>query len=609
MGSKTIVLYFHRISDEISPAFPPMPVKIFEKVLEFLKKRYLIIPLEEVGQTFQSKKPRLIITFDDAFLDFFDNALPLLVKHKVPALQNIITQCAETGEPLWTQKLNKMVEVYFREGREKELADFFHLEKGTIENKDIGNISLRIYRQLLDEVSREEKINQMFNNLGTTYKETKMMGWRHIRESMKHGITIGSHTHSHQNLTLLTDDELRFELKHSAALIEERTGERPLSIAFPNGRLNHRVIQQSLNFGYRFLLSVEERNIRQAEFIEQQPLLIPRFNVYHTTFWKNYLKLNYISWNRSKPKWPLVIQNDLKTNKETWIDACPVCNSSDLKELKGFSKVYLAKCQQCSFVFSRKKPSTEELAAYYDQYFYGDNNYSSPITRKRFEELLDTFEPYRKNNRLLDVGCGSGDFLMAARDRGWDCTGTEFSPKAVEICQKKGLNVVQGNLKSFAGKFNEFDVITSFEVVEHINTPQEEIKYINKNLRSGGLFYLTTPNFNSLIRMFLGNRYDAIVFPEHLSYFTPRTLQFLMKNTGFQKIRLITTGFSFSRFRNAMFSRKENPFTPVSTDEKFRIAMESGVVFRGLKSFIDWLFSISGTGLSMKAWFHKPPEI
>ena len=571
----------------------------------FLKKRYLIIPLEEIGQSFQSKKPRLVITFDDAFLDFYENALPLLVKHQVPALQNIITQCAETGEPLWTQKLNKMVEVYFREGREKELADYFHLESGTIERADIGNIALRIYKQLLEDVNREERINQMFDNLGARYKETRMMGWRHIRDSMKHGIAIGSHTHSHQNLTLLSDETLHFELQQSAALIEEKTGKPPLGIAYPNGRFDQRVIQQSLDSGYKFLLTVEERILRQPEFRNQKPVLIPRFNVYHTSYWKNYLKLNYISWDRSKPNWHASFQKALNEDREHHIDLCPVCSSSELKDLTGFSKFYLAKCQQCTFVFSRKKPSNEELAAYYDQYFYGEDYYSSPITRKRFEELLDTFEPYRKNNRLLDVGCGTGDFLMAARERGWECTGIEFSPKAVEICRKKGLKVFQGDLHAVSSLLPDFDVITSFEVIEHINTPREEMDSVKKHLRIGGVFYLTTPNFNSLIRMMLGSRYDAIVFPEHLSYFTPRSLNFLMKSIGFQKVRLITTGFSFSRFRNAIFSRKENPFTPISTDEKFRMAMESGVLFQGIKSGINWLFSFSKTGLSIKGWFEK----
>ncbi len=604
MAPKTLVLYFHRISDEVSPAFPPMPVKVFEQVLQFLKKRYFIIPLEEIGQSFQSKRTRLIITFDDAFLDFYENALPLLVKHQVPALQNIITQCAETGEPLWTQKLNKMVEVYFREGRENELVDFFHLESGALKKADIGNIALKIYRQLLEELNREELINRMFENLGTRYKETKMMGWRHIRDSMKHGVSIGSHTHSHQNLTLLNDGELIHELHHSAKLIEERTGKQPVAIAYPNGRFDERVINRSMDVGYQFLLTVEERIMRKSELNDRSTLLIPRFNVYHTSYWKNYLKLNYINWQNSKPSWSAGILEELSRNNDK-IEVCPVCKSADLKELKGFSKVFLTKCARCSFVFSRKKPSLEELTTFYDQYSYGEDYYSSPITRKRFNELLTTFEPYRQTNRLLDVGCGTGDFLLAARDRGWECSGTEFSPKAVEICRKKGLNVLQGDLKSLTGQLPVFDVITSFEVIEHINTPREEMETIKEHLRPGGMFYLTTPNFNSLIRMLLGNRYDAIVFPEHLSYFSPTSLKFLMHAAGFHKIKLITTGFSFSRFRNALFSRKENPFTSKSTDEKFRIAMESGMVFRGIKASIDWLFTFTGTGLSMKGWFEK----
>ena len=284
---------------------------------------------------------------------------------------------------------------------------------------------------------------------------------------------------------------------------------------------------------------------------------------------------------------------------------CPVCGSEKLKDLSAFRHVYLCRCKACGFVFSRRKPSLVELEDYYTQYTYGDHYYSSPLTLKRYKELLQSFEPYRKNNRLLDVGCGNGDFLLVAKEMGWDCVGTEFSPKAVEICKSKGLNVLQGDLKTLTDGLGAFDIITSFEVIEHINTPANEVGLMHKHLRPGGLLYITTPNFNSLMRILLGQRYDAIVYPEHLSYFTPSSLNYLMNMQGFKKISIKTTGFSFSRFRNALFSRKENPFTQDSADEQFRKMMDSGPALRAFKIFWDGLFNMTGRGLSMKGRFEK----
>ena len=87
------------------------------------------------------------------------------------------------------------------------------------------------------------------------------------------------------------------------------------------------------------------------------------------------------------------------------------------------------------------------------------------------------------------------------------------------------LNPINYNFK--------FDIITSFEVVEHINNPKEEINNYNQILRKGGLFYCTTPNFNSLSRRILKAKWNTICYPEHLSYYTIKTLTKLLKDTNF----------------------------------------------------------------------------
>ncbi len=75
-----------------------------------------------------------------------------------------------------------------------------------------------------------------------------------------------------------------------------------------------------------------------------------------------------------------------------------------------------------------------------------------------------------------------------------------MTDKAVSICKGKGINIYHGQLNKNNYKEGFFDIVTSFEVLEHLNNPQEEIKKFNNILRKGGMLYLTTPNFNSFSR-------------------------------------------------------------------------------------------------------------
>src|SRR5688572_18752631 len=101
-------------------------------------------------------------------------------------------------------------------------------------------------------------------------------------------------------------------------------------------------------------------------------------------------------------------------------DSCLLCGSRELSDLKGYERHYLVRCDRCSFVFTKRIPTQAEFEKHYSNYSYSKEHYLSPITVKRYNELLDEFEKYRKTNRILDVGCGVGFFLEQARLRGWE---------------------------------------------------------------------------------------------------------------------------------------------------------------------------------------------
>lgn len=283
---------------------------------------------------------------------------------------------------------------------------------------------------------------------------------------------------------------------------------------------------------------------------------------------------------------------------------CLICSSDRLTKLARYSKTHLVSCQTCGFVFSEKIPSEIELIEHYDG--YGRNDYLSPLTIKRYNELLTEFEKFRNTNKILDVGCGVGYFLEVALERGWEVYGTEYTDHAVEICSRKGISMKQGKLNTSDFVPESFDIITSFEVLEHINNPIEEIKNFHTLLRKGGLSYITTPNFNSLLRYKLKEEYNVITYPEHLCYYTPKTLSRLFKINGFKKSKIRTTGISISRLRAKKSEpNSERAISENSDDENLRKKIEGNSKLEILKNLVNKTLTIFGVGDSLKGWFIK----
>jgi 2-polyprenyl-3-methyl-5-hydroxy-6-metoxy-1,4-benzoquinol methylase len=288
---------------------------------------------------------------------------------------------------------------------------------------------------------------------------------------------------------------------------------------------------------------------------------------------------------------------------------CLVSGSSRLKKMSGYEKHYLVKSQPLGFVFCSRIPTQEELIKHYEG--YGRDNYLSPITLKRYHEILDEFEKYRKTGKLLDVGCGIGLFLNEAKKRGWQVYGTEFTDRAIEICTKNGITMHQGKLDPKWFPEGTFDIVTSFEVLEHINNPIEEVQNINKVLRTGGLFYFTTPNFNAFERYMLKSNYNVIGYPEHLSYYTKHTVNYLLSGNGFKKKKITTTGISLTRIRTSINVESEKSYvSKTSSDERLRVSLEKNKFSIFLKRAMNSVLNMLGIGSSLKVWYIKagPPS-
>lgn len=281
---------------------------------------------------------------------------------------------------------------------------------------------------------------------------------------------------------------------------------------------------------------------------------------------------------------------------------CFLCGNAKFNPIEMYAFAHLQRCASCGFVFAAPIPTLEELQTYYQN--YPRDHEVSPITLKRYAELLEEFEPFRKTNRIIDVGCGDGHFLAVAKTKGWEVFGTEYTAEAVAVCEKKGIKMHTGALNRANYESESFDVITSFEVIEHINNPHEEIANFNAILRKKGLVYVTTPNFNSVSRNLLKEKWTIVEYPEHLSYYTPKTIRQVFENEGFGKLKILTTGISIGRYQHHYESQKNiNDFR--TADEALRQKTETNPFLQFAKKAVNTSLSMAGRGDTLKAYFRK----
>lgn len=281
------IFNFHRVSNEYSPAFPPIPIKTFERVVRFLNRQFVIIPQEALLEKLPitTKKDFCIITFDDGYADFAEYALPILEEYKIPIVLHIVTDVATTGKMFWTQRLNKIVETYYQLETPIECSSLSRTY--TMKNdKEVEMTALDIYLRLLEDANRMEIINELASKINATVPETKMLTWQDLKSLPKNIVTIGSHTHTHNNLRKMSSVEISNELSESFNLIKENIGIEPLSIAYPNGQYNEEINAMASNVGYKLFYTCDG-----CKNALTQRRLFHRANLYNRQLWKNILKI------------------------------------------------------------------------------------------------------------------------------------------------------------------------------------------------------------------------------------------------------------------------------------------------------------------------------
>ncbi len=238
---------------------------------------------------------------------------------------------------------------------------------------------------------------------------------------------------------------------------------------------------------------------------------------------------------------------------------CNLCGRSDFRTIYDFQRYRLVACKDCYLHFLFPPISTSELKDIYskeyylspDSNLYGYSDYRKDVdlivytSIRRFTELERSF-PAR--GLLLDAGCAHGYFLDVARLHEWKTIGVETHADAVtHAVQRLGLDVRMGDLFQQRFPDNHFDVVTCWDLIEHLTDPQMFFREVNRILKPGGVFELTTPDIDSLPSRIMRRRWMGIKSREHLFFFSKKTLGQYFQNNKFSIMSCRYTGKYVSR--------------------------------------------------------------
>lgn len=202
----------------------------------------------------------------------------------------------------------------------------------------------------------------------------------------------------------------------------------------------------------------------------------------------------------------------------------------------------LARCPQCGLRWETVPPSPEALSEAYQRGFYEAAPARGGRLVQRFHAFNSTLRLREVSDlppgRLVDLGCGKGHFVAAARAAGWDAIGTDSSQVAAAAAKGLyGLEIVVGDLVDVPLD-GPFDVVTMWHVLEHVHDPARALARARDLLVPGGRLVVSVPNAASFQARVFGAEWFHLDREHHLYHFTPAALRTLLERSGFHVARI-----------------------------------------------------------------------
>jgi 2-polyprenyl-3-methyl-5-hydroxy-6-metoxy-1,4-benzoquinol methylase len=236
------------------------------------------------------------------------------------------------------------------------------------------------------------------------------------------------------------------------------------------------------------------------------------------------------------------------------IDICPLCKSKNIKNLiicKDFlvsgESFAINECENCTFKFTNPRPLDEELSKYYQSEDYISHSNKSNSFRHIIYKIVRNYTLKKKlklinslseKGNILDVGCGTGEFLKVCSSNHWKVSGVEPDFKARKKSEKL-LNISIYDDVFNCEHYNTFQIITLWHVLEHLPDIHANIKHLKKILAKGGRILFALPNVDSFDSKIYKEYWAAYDVPRHLYHFNQNTFKKLMKQHGMEVKKII----------------------------------------------------------------------
>lgn len=228
---------------------------------------------------------------------------------------------------------------------------------------------------------------------------------------------------------------------------------------------------------------------------------------------------------------------------------CPICDKDNATFVFNKAGFDFVKCKICTLLYVRSQLTIATQEKIYKQSKTSD--YWIKIQSKNKEQnwnadkkylpaLKQLNEIYPQKGKLLDIGCSTGQFMKLAQEDGWDVEGLELNKNAAKIARDNDLIVHEKKIEQMDYDNESFDLITLWGVFEHLTNPNDMLSNIYKLLKKKGMVLLFVPNGNSLIIRMTREHNSTVSGRAHLWYFTPRTMEKILKKHKLNKVQEFT---------------------------------------------------------------------
>lgn len=234
---------------------------------------------------------------------------------------------------------------------------------------------------------------------------------------------------------------------------------------------------------------------------------------------------------------------------------CPVCTGGNTKHLYKIQGFNIVRCRSCTMVYVNPRLRNEEVYDIYRKNYFtsgecGYENYelTDHLRNKTFQRWYHDIEPnlLLKTGIALDVGCASGNFLRLLSQKGWDVKGIELDQDMFENVKQQDHDVSNTPLEYYESS-TKFQLITLFDVIEHLPYLNKDLKKLSGLLDNKGSIVLVTPNINSMQHRLFGKNWFQFKPKEHIYYFSSKTLEQVVKPYGL-KIKYVSSCGQYADF-------------------------------------------------------------